>query len=215
VSADDAEGVLLHHRTLDFEAFDQGEEILVVGRLRDGRPWAAAEGAGPIEVHDMELRVRVQLADLTIVGCEAVMHTFPHAECPAIAPAFAELAGLRVGRGFTRAVQDLVAGPNGCTHLDQLARAVGPVVVQAVTSRRARLLHQGHDGDLLTGVANAPWARNTCHVWAEGGVAEAKLAAGWRPGRGPYPAPPLDQIVSGSGDGNAGPERPGATTPAS
>jgi hypothetical protein len=56
----------------------------------------------------------------------------------------------------------------------------------------------------LTGTSNVPWARNSCHVWAEGGVAEQKLAAGWRPGRGTYPAPPLEDILAGAGEADTG-----------
>jgi len=62
------------------------------------------------------------------------------------------------------------------------------VVVQAITSRRARAVSRGESEDLLSG-AGSPWARDSCHVWAEGGAADQKLAAGWRPGIGPYPAP--------------------------
>jgi len=190
---DDA--ALLHRRTLEFDAFDEGDDLLVIGRLRDRRPWASDATA---LVHDMELRVRVSRSDMTISRCDAVMHAFPHAECPAIVAAFAGLAGLGVTGGFTRSVAARVAGPNGCTHLDQLARAIGPVVVQAVSSRRARELQDGGTGDLPTGDADAPWARNSCHVWADGGVAEQKLAAGWRPGRGPTPAPPLEVVLAGA-----------------
>ena len=208
MTASDGDAILLHRRAIDFEAFDEGEELLVIGRLRDSRPWAVD---GATEVHDMELRVRVRRSDMTISECTAVMHTFPHAECPGIVAAFAGLAGLSVTRGFTRAVQSLVSGPNGCTHLDQLARSIGPVVVQAVTSGRARELREGRADDLLSGTSNAPWARNTCHVWAEDGVAEQKLAAGWRPGRGPYPAPPLEDILAGAGGPNADEASPTVT----
>ena len=89
-------------------------------------------------VHDMELRVTVRIDDLTIIESVAEMHTFPHAECPAIVLAFAGLVGLSVARGYTREVQRRFGGPRGCTHLEQLARSLGPLVVQAVTSRRAR-----------------------------------------------------------------------------
>ncbi len=130
------------------------------------------------------------IADLTIVEATARMDTFPHAECPGIVGAFAQLEGLSVTRGYTREVQARFAGPRGCTHLEQLARALGPVVVQAVTSRRARAVSTGQLDDLLAG-GGSPWARDSCHIWAEGGIADQKLAAGWRPGTGPYPAPPL------------------------
>jgi hypothetical protein len=157
--------------------------------LVDTRPWAE-DGTSVVTVHDMELRVTVRAADLTITEASAEMRTFPHAECPAITEAFAGLAGLSVTRGYTREVQRRFGGPKGCSHLEQLARSLGPVVVQAVTSRRARQVAQGGATDLLSG-GDSPWARDSCHIWAEGGVADQKLDAGWRPGIGPYPAPAL------------------------
>lgn len=184
-----AEAVPVHRRSVEYDAFDAGDELIVVGRLRETRPWADG-GQSPATVHEMELRVRVAVADLTIVEATARMDTFPHPECPGIAGAFAQLEGLSVTRGYTREVQARFAGPRGCTHLEQLARALGPVVVQAVTSRRARAVSTGQLDDLLAG-GGSPWARDSCHIWAEGGIADQKLAAGWRPGTGPYPAPPL------------------------
>ena len=186
------EPVPLHRRSIEYEAFDAGESLLVVGRLRDSRPWA--EGGHSIAmVHDMELRVTVRISDMTITEASANMHTFPHAECPGIVQAFKDLAGLSVARGYTRAVQSRFGGPRGCTHLEQLARSIGPVVVQAVTSRRAQAVSLGLSTDLLSAGAS-PWARDSCHVWAEGGVADQKLAAGWRPGIGPYPSLPVEEI---------------------
>ncbi len=179
----------LHERSIDFRAFEQGEELLVIGRLRDRRPLAEEHG-GVSTVHDMELRVRVRVADLCITDSTAVMHTFPHAECPGIEQAFAGLVGLDVTRGFTREVQRRFGGPRGCTHLEHLARALGPVVIQAVTSRRSLAMRRIAVSATPSGT-QTPWATDSCHVWAAGGVAEQKLAAGWRPGTGPYPAPAL------------------------
>jgi len=185
----EGQDVPLHRRSIDFRAFDAGEELLVIGRLRDSRPWAEG-GDSVTTVHDMELRVRVRTTDLSITDATAVMHTFPHAECPAVEEAFAGLAGLDVARGFTREVRQRFGGPLGCTHLEHLARSLGPVVIQAVTSRRARSMSRHVGPDLPSGTPN-PWVRDSCHVWAAGGVGEQKLAAGWRPGTGPYPAPAL------------------------
>ena len=191
----DLEEVPLHVRTIEYRAFQATDSLTVVGRLRDSRPWAV-DGSSVERVHDMELTVSVRLEDLTIVASEAVMHTFPHTECPGIVAAFAGLVGLSVARGYTRAVQSRFGGPLGCTHLEQLARSLGPVVIQAVTSRRALAVSRGEAEDLVTGTGS-PWARNSCHVWAEGGLAEQKLEAGWRPGVGPYPSPPLEFFRSG------------------
>ncbi len=192
-----AGAVPLHRRSLEFEAFDMGSDLLVVGRLSDARPWAE-ERSDVGTVHDMELRVTVGLDDMVVTEAVAHMHAFPHSECPMIEAAFAGLAGLSVSRGFTRQVQERLGGPRGCSHLEQLARALGPVVIQAVTSRRALAVSRGETRDLISGVSS-PWAVNSCHIWAEGGVAEQKLAAGWRPGVGPYPSLPLETIRRPSG----------------
>ncbi len=186
--------VPVHVRSIDYRAFRNGADaLLVIGTLQDCRPWAA--GSEAVErVHDMELRVTVGLDDLVIREADARMHTFPHAECPAIEPVFRGLVGLGVARGYTRAVQQLFGGPAGCSHLEHLARSLGPVVIQAVTSERAMRVATGDAPDLISGTSS-PWARNTCHVWADGGVALAKLEAGWRPGVGPYPSPPLDSFA--------------------
>ncbi len=186
------EGTPLHVRAIEYRAYDAPEGLRVVGRLRDSRPWAA--GTSAVErVHDMELSVTVRLEDLTITGSDAVMHTFPHTECPGIVAAFRGLVGLEVGRGYTRKVQELFGGPLGCTHLEHLARSLGPVVIQAVTSERARAVARGEATSLVSG-NGSPWARNSCHIWAEGGPADQKLAAGWRPGIGPYPSLPVAMI---------------------
>jgi hypothetical protein len=151
--------------------------LSVSGRLRDERPWAA-DSERVEHVHDMDLRVTVRKDDLTITAATATMARFPHAECPSITAAFDDLVGLGISRGYTRAVQERFGGARGCTHLEQLARTIGPVVIQAMTSNRAR------DRD---------WQH---HIWADGGVAEQKLAAGWRPGeRAGYPAPPVEVFL--------------------
>ncbi len=186
--------VPLHVRSIEYQAFDAGDALSIVGRLRDSRPWAV-DGSAVEQVHDMELRVTVAVADITITESDAVMHAVPHTECPGIVPAFRALAGIDIGRGFTRQVQGLFGGPRGCTHLEHLARSLGPVVIQAMTSKRALAVARGEAEDLITD-AGSPWARNTCHVWAEGGVADRKLAAGWRPGIGPYPSPPVATFES-------------------
>ena len=189
----DGGGVLLHRRTIEFDAYDDGARMRVTARLRDERPWAAQTG-GIEHVHDMELGITVRKDDLTIESASCEMHRFPHAECPAITGAFGALVGLSVRRGYTKAVQERFGGTRGCTHLEQLARAIGPVVVQAATSARARARDWAHL-DAAPSQRPATFPRDTCHVWAEGGPAQQKLAAGWRPGMGGYPAPPVDVIV--------------------
>ncbi len=112
--ASDETALPLHRRSLEFEAFDTGGTLRIVGRLSDERPWADG-GRSPAVLHDMELEVIVSPDDLTITSARAEIGTFPHHECS--------------------------------------------------------------------------------------GIAEQKLAAGWRPGSGPYPAPPVRDVNSAEGRG--------------
>jgi hypothetical protein len=190
--AEAADEVPTHRRTIDVEVFERQGDFVVVGRLADDRPWAA--GSDRVEhVHDMELSVTVRRPDLVITEARAVMRRFPHAECPGIEAAFGGLVGLSVARGYTRAVQERFGRALGCTHLEFLARAIGPVVVQALPSSAART-RAGVLAEPTRAETGTAWLADTCHVWAVGGAGEQKLALGWRPGNGPYPAPSLVEL---------------------
>jgi len=159
------------------------EHVTVVGRLTDVEPWA---GPGHEVIHDMTLTLTVRLADLVITSAEAGMGSFPHAECPFIAPAFAQLVGLSVRRGFTKELRQRLGGVSGCAHLGELARAMGPAVVRTSAASRHR---QAVEGDPGAGPALLPLG--SCHVWAADGPGVQKLEAGWVPGTVPFPVPPV------------------------
>ncbi|MEU0641499.1 DUF2889 domain-containing protein [Streptomyces umbrinus] len=178
----------LHCRTITVTAYEEegGGEISVEAVLRDERP--RAESPAHV-VHRMVLEVRVRLADMVVVHADADMRTFPHAECPLITPVFDGLVGLSVAAGYNRAIQERFRGVSGCSHLYELARALGPAVVQAAISANARRRDAGepsHDPRSTAGVLNS------CHIWAPGGVGLRKLDAGWLPGTGPRPVPGVE-----------------------
>lgn len=200
----------VHRRTIEIDAFDEDDRFRVVGRLRDERPWAAAAGQHQ-HLHDMVLEVEVARSSMTIEAARARMDRFPHPECRGIEEAFGGLVGLNVARGYNREVQARFGRALGCSHLEFLARAIGPVVVQAMTSAGARTgtLPAGEDGggDVVDSDARQPtgvgaqtlrsatrWLADSCHVWAVGGVGEQKLALGWRPGVDGYPSPTLVEL---------------------
>lgn len=195
-----------HRRTMDIEVFEAGDDIVVVARLRDSRPWAVGSDVVD-EVHDIELAVSVRRADAVITAARARMDRFPHAECPAIEPAFKGLVGLSVARGYTRAVQERFGRALGCAHLEVLARAIAPVVVQAMSSSALRQgeLRQPMPTDSASSLS---WIADSCHVWATGGPASGKLALGWRMGRGEYPVPSLVELRSRAAARPAGQEAP-------
>jgi DUF2889 family protein len=182
----------VHRRTITVEVYARGEHFLVVGTLHDQRPWASGE-YGPRDLHVMELAIVVRRADMTIVDAAADMTTFPHAECTDIEPKFHELVGLSVARGYTGAVQERFGRQRGCSHLEFLARAVGPVVVQGLTSSGAWEVEKG-SGQHPMREGGFAFLADTCHVWTEGGPGAQKIAAGWRPGLLEYPAPRAPEV---------------------
>jgi hypothetical protein len=183
----------VHRRTIDMQVFEREGHLVVIGILHDQRPWASGE-FGPRDVHRMELGIVVRRSDLVIVDAAAVMHTFPHAECPQIEDSFSDLVGLSISRGYTNAVQKRFGRERGCSHLEFLARALGPVVIQALSASASRRVEIDGEESGVLAEGGVQWLTNTCHLWAEGGIGQQKVAAGWRPAKETYPAPTLVEI---------------------
>jgi Protein of unknown function (DUF2889) len=192
----DAE-IPLHRRTVSYEAFAAGpDEVRIVGRFQDVRPWSPSAPPGGV-LHEMTLEVTVRVSDRTITSARSAMAAFPHAECPAIVPAFDALVGIQLRGGFGREVAARFAGVNGCAHLHELARGLGPAAVQALISWTSR--HR-REGELRS--TPSPGTLNTCHVWASGGAGEQKFEAGWRIGRdSTYPVPSVAHFQAAAGVG--------------
>jgi Protein of unknown function (DUF2889) len=194
----------VHRRTVGVEVYDRAEHFAVIGVLHDERPWATGD-LGPRHLHRMELGIVVRKADMTIVDARADMQTFPHAECTDIEDSFHDLVGLSVVRGYSGAVQRRFGRERGCSHLEFLARALGPVVVQDITSAGAWRVEKG-DGRHPMREGGHGFLSNTCHLWVEDGPGPQKIAVGWRPGLLGYPAPRADEIRRRMAEGGEGHE---------
>lgn len=120
----DIEAHLVDTKTYTFPNVDRGE-------VKPGEP-----------LHGMWLRLTINL-DLDIVACEASSDFTPYAVCPQAAPNFARLAGLKIGAGFNKAVNERVGGIVGCTHLREVLAQMATVAFQTTYSlrdKRARAL---------------------------------------------------------------------------
>ena len=93
--------------------------------------------------------------------------------------------GLSIIRGYNKQVQELLGHERGCTHLEFLARALGPVVIQGAASAG---IQERPLAEVATGAQQQSWMRNTCHIWADDGPGAVKLELGWKPGT-VYPVP--------------------------
>lgn len=191
-----------HRRTVVTEVLPAvGDQVEVVGRLRDERPWATEPLDLPT-LHDLELAVTVSLHDFVVRSVRVGFHTYPHAECVDIAAAHDALVGLSIGRGWNAAIRERLGGPAGCTHLRELARQMGPVLLQAAFSARVRERREAGESAVDDARARAmlPMIADTCHVWATDGVADQKLDRGWRPGTTLIPVPPLAEFAEAPTD---------------
>jgi len=182
-----------HRRTITIESFDVDAGYEIHATLTDESPWAD-NSVNVHTLHHMGLVVTIDRSTLTIVDARAQMEDFPHEECQTIEPAFRQLVGLSVVRGYTRAVQDRLGRQRGCSHLEFLARAIGPAAIQTMASSRSRR------GDSVVTKSSTTdegsWLVNTCHLWAQGGIGAEKVATGWHPGADRYPTPTLVELRS-------------------
>jgi hypothetical protein len=148
------------------EAETQGDVrvLRVRGTLEDRRPqgvpdWIQHDGD---VIHRMEVTLTVTWPDLALASVEGVMDTFPHAGvCPDALPPLQSLVGVRVGPGFTRAVNQRIGRERGCTHVAALILAMGPVVRQGAGAAFG-FTAPGDPG-------GTPWFVNSCQAWREDG----------------------------------------------
>jgi hypothetical protein len=165
----------VHTRAIHVEATRAGDhELEVTGRLLDQRPGGGLTwyGTRPGDIiHDMSLTLRVRVPELVITAVQGAMHAHPYTVCPEALPPLEVLVGLRVSRGFTRAVNERLGRERGCAHLVALVHAMAPVVRQAASAAfRDEREPPRAERDL--------WFIGTCHAWRDGGALAARLRAG-------------------------------------
>ena len=121
------------------------------------------------------------------------MKTFPHAECTDIEPSFRDLIGLSVARGYSGAVQERFGRQRGCSHLEFLARAIGPVVVQGITSSAAWQVEKGMASTRCARAASASWPTPVTSGPRTARGRRRSPSAGDRASSA-YPAPSVDEV---------------------
>jgi hypothetical protein len=121
-------------------------------------------------LHGMWVRMTVD-ADMVIVACEASSDHTPYETCINAAPNFSRLAGLKIGPGFNRAVNERVGGVEGCTHIRELMAQMATVAFQtmfSIKARRARAAREARGGEVEAprDPAKRPALLGTCIAYA-------------------------------------------------
>ncbi|RMD60881.1 MAG: DUF2889 domain-containing protein, partial [Alphaproteobacteria bacterium] len=131
----------LHTRTIDLRGYRRDDGLFdIEAHLSDTKTYAFPNEhrgeIGPGEpLHDMWLRVTLD-EDLIVRDIEAVTDAGPYALCPAVAPNFKRMIGVRMGAGWRRAVRARLGGVEGCVHLAETLVAMGTVAFQTSCSKK-------------------------------------------------------------------------------
>lgn len=185
---------LLHTRNYETRVYQlSDDELMVRAAVSDQKPPGLYVGddVQPLEMHQMQLELRVSLPDLTITHSRVLFETHPHSSCPMIADDYQQLVGLSIARGFNHKIRDLFGGPRGCTHTNALLQAMAPAVMQStwsVSIRRSRAANQPLGvRDRADRERRIAANLNTCHIWSENGDHVAALHRGDRSSSLPLP----------------------------
>ncbi len=71
--------------------------------------------------HNMRVEILVRISDRSIIDARAQMTKTPFAICPKTASFVENLIGLKIERGITKKVAELLGRSEGCTHLFELS----------------------------------------------------------------------------------------------
>ncbi|MBL8351278.1 MAG: DUF2889 domain-containing protein [Burkholderiaceae bacterium] len=161
-----------HQRSITINAYARSDGLWdIEGQLTDA--WSApipkADGLLPAgePMHAMWLRLTVDRT-ATIVAVQAVTDAGPYGgACGAIAPDYAQLVGVRIARGYRDAIRRLFGRTAGCTHMNELAGAMGSAALQALWNE----LTQDPD--------EKPFSIDGCHALKSSGPQVARFFPRW------------------------------------
>lgn len=174
-----AERTLLHLRDIELRGYERADGLYdIEAHLTDTKDYGYPNpGRGWIEkgelLHGMWIRLTVDL-DMVIHACEAVTDHSPFDICPLATPNFSRLAGLKIGPGFNRAVNERVGGVQGCTHLREVLAQVATVAYQTMNPSRRKKVKDAQQGDSSKGPGGRPAIIGTCLAYAPDSPVVAK-----------------------------------------
>ncbi len=177
----------LHTRAIDYRGYEREDGLWdIEAHMTDTKTygfenkWRGEVGPGE-PVHEMRLRVTVD-SDLVIRDVVAVTERGPFRMCPDIAPNYKSLVGIRMGRGWRKAIRMKVGGVQGCTHLTELLFPMATVAMQTLWHRSARLRKPPAPD-------RRPPVLDTCHAWASDSPVVKEHAPAFYTGNGEPEAP--------------------------
>lgn len=168
-----------HQRSISIRAYARSDGLCdIEGHLTDAWPEPVPVAGGLLPagqpMHSMWLRLTVDRS-ATIVAVQAATDAGPYGRvCGEIAPDYGQLVGVRVARGYRDAIRRLFGRTAGCTHMNELAGAMGSAALQALWK------------DLTQDPDEKPFSIDGCHALKSDGPQVASYFPRWyRPGEQP------------------------------
>ncbi len=161
-----------HVRTITIQSYSRTDGLWdLEGHLTDVWPQAVRKAdtmlQGGQAMHSMWLRLTLD-RNATIVAVQADTDAGPYdAVCGAITPDYEKLVGVRVARGYRDAIRQLFGRTAGCTHMNELAGAMGSAAMQAMWS------------DLSPDPDAKPMSIDGCHALKSSGPQVARFFPRW------------------------------------
>jgi hypothetical protein len=138
------------------------------------RGWRRADGLWDIEGH-LEDTKAYAFPNADRGDVVAVTDDAPFAICPAVTPNFRRLVGLRIGKGWRRAIAERLGGVEGCTHLVELLGPVATTAYQTIYPIVAR-------EKARTAGDRPPSHLDSCHALARDGAVVRREYPRWYTG---------------------------------
>lgn len=169
----------IHTRRISFEGFLREDDLWDIDctlsdtksepiQMRERGTLPAGE-----PVHFMKVRLTVD-DTLTIRAVQAAAINAPFGECqvPAAEP-MQKLVGLTMGPGWRKAIDGVIGGVAGCTHLRELVFNAATAAFQMIPHYRA--VQRGQRDDAAAD-GKPPFYMGQCMTWAFDGPVVARLA---------------------------------------
>lgn len=160
-----------HTRRLDMRGYRREDGLWdIEGHMTDTKTYQFEnEHRGTVTpgtaLHDMWIRLTLDDA-LLVHDIEVTLDKGPLAICPAIAPNFAVLKGLRIAPGWYLKVKKLLGGVNGCVHLTEMLGPMATVAFQTIGPSRVKSPDGVPFGEAK---GKRPQRIDSCHALASDG----------------------------------------------
>jgi hypothetical protein len=142
-------------------------------------PLASGIRSAGAAIHRMRLVVTIDTSfSIVAVRAQSLDHPYP-GHCDVIEPAYEQLVGLNLMKGFRRAVRERLGGVAGCTHLTELADVIPTAAIQAFAGEVIKH-RDSFDGEQDEKTANIkPFQLDRCHALATDAPAVARFYPRW------------------------------------